>query len=105
MKKPEKSSSKPGRRAGQSRSEMQCVAFLRPDALLAQLNALVSSGEIGHFWFVEHQPDEETRKVHIHLRMTPPPSRAVVWSEIAASIVEYVPGETLPGVLSSVRVP
>lgn len=96
MKNPEKSSSRPGRRAGQSRSEMQCVAFLRRDALLQQLHALVSGGAIGHFWCVEHEPDEETKKPHFHLRLTPPPSRAVVWSEIAASIYENVPGETLP---------
>lgn len=96
METPKKSSSKPGRRAGQSRSEMQCVAFLRRDALLQQLHALVSGGVIGHFWCVEHEPDEETKKPHFHLRLTPPPSRAVVWSEIAASISENVPGETLP---------
>lgn len=96
MNTPEKSSSKPGRRAGQSRSEMQCVAFLRRDALLQQLHALVSAGVIGHFWCVEHEPDEETKKAHFHLRLTPPPSRAVVWSAIAASIVENVPGESLP---------
>lgn len=96
MKTPEKSSSRPGRRAGQSRSEMQCVAFLRRDALLQQLHALVAAGTIGHFWCVEHQPDEETKKPHFHLRMTPPPSRAVVWSEIAAAVTEFVPGESLP---------
>lgn len=92
----DKSSSKPGRRAGQSRSEMQCVAFLRRDALLAQLHALVSSGAIGHFWAVEHEADEETKKPHFHLRLTPPPSRAVVWASLASGIVESVPGESLP---------
>lgn len=92
----EKSSSKPGRRAGQSRSEFQCVAFLRRDSLLAQLHALSSSGVIGHFWAVEHEADEEHKKAHFHIRMTPPPSRAVVWADIAAGIVEMVPGEALP---------
>lgn len=96
MQSTDKSSSKPGRRAGQSRSEMQCVAFLRRDALLAQLHALVAGGAIGHFWCVEHEPDEETKKAHFHLRLTPPPSRAVVWSQIAAAITEQVPGESLP---------
>lgn len=75
---------------------MQCVAFLRRDALLQQLHVFAASGVIGHFWCVEHEPDEETKKPHFHLRLTPPPSRAVVWSEIAAGIVEQVPGEALP---------
>ena len=91
-----KTAKKPGRRAGQSRSEFQCVAFLRRDALLRQLNALVEAGAIGHFWCVEHEADEETKKAHFHLRMLPPPSRAVDWQELAAGIVEHVKGEALP---------
>lgn len=81
---------------GMSRSEMQCVAYLTPEALKKQCLALVKSGEIGHFWAVYHEPDEDSKKVHAHLRMTPPPSRAVDWAAIAEKVVELVPFESLP---------
>lgn len=87
---------KKGRPAGQSRSEIQLVGYLRQAALVKQLNALVAAGKIGHWWAVEHEPDEEARKVHFHIRMVPPLSRAVDWNAIVASVVENVPGEDLP---------
>lgn len=87
---------KKGRPAGQSRSEIQLIGYLRPAALAKQLNALVAAGKIGHWWAVEHEPDEDARKVHFHIRMVPPLSRAVDWNAIVASVVEQVPGEDLP---------
>ena len=87
---------KRGRPAGQSRSEIQVVGYLTRPALLAHLERLTKSGTIGHWWAVEHEPDEEVRKAHWHLRMTPPPSRAVNWSEVLAGVVEQVEGEALP---------
>lgn len=85
-----------GRPAGKSRSEIQLVGYLRRDAMLKALHGLVAEGRIGHFWCVEHEPDEETKKPHFHVRMTPPLSRAVDWSEIVSSVVEDVSGESLP---------
>lgn len=87
---------KRGRPAGKSRSEIQLVGYLRRPALVEQLNALVKVGAIGHWWAVEHEPDEETKKSHFHVRMTPPISRAVDWSSIVAGITEKVEGEELP---------
>lgn len=87
---------KRGRPAGKSRSEIQLVGYLRKASLVRQLNALVASGKIGHWWAVEHEPDEETKKAHFHVRMVPPLSRAVDWLAVVAGIVEKVPGEELP---------
>ncbi len=87
---------KRGRPAGQSRSEIQVVGYLTRPALLAHLDRLTRSGAIGHWWAVEHAPDEEVHKAHWHLRMTPPPSRSVNWAEVLAGVVERVDGEPLP---------
>lgn len=89
-------SQKRGRPAGKSRSECQCVGYLRRTALLPQLNSLVSSGRIGHFWAIEHDADEDTSKPHWHLRMIPPPSRSVDWKALCEAVSEVVPGELLP---------
>lgn len=91
-----KTTKKPGRPAGQSRSEIQVVGYLTRPALLAKLGELVEDGTIGHFWAVPHPPDEDVKKEHWHVRMTPPPSRAVVWADVLARVVEQVPGEQLP---------
>lgn len=96
MKSTNNTTPKRGRPAGQSRSEFQCVSFLTTSGLRACLRALVEDGTIGHFWFVKHDPDEETRKPHHHLRMTPPVSRSVDWAAVCARVVETVPGEDLP---------
>lgn len=85
-----------GRRQGTTRSEMQCVSFLTLAGLKWHLDALVKAKKIGHYWAVEHEADEDTKKRHQHVRMTPPPSRAVNWSEIADGIREMVEGEELP---------
>lgn len=87
---------KRGRPAGQSRSEIQLVGYLTRPALLAHLRRLTDAGTIGHWWAVEHPADEDVRKPHWHLRLTPPPSRAVDWAAVVASVVEDVPGEPLP---------
>ena len=85
-----------GRPVGLSRSEIQVVGYLRREALLAQLSTLVRDGTIGHFWAVEHAPDEDCKKQHWHIRMTPPVSRAVNWAVVVGGVVESVPGESLP---------
>lgn len=87
---------KRGRPQGQSRSEFQCVSFLTDDGLHARLAKLVDDGIIGHFWFVHHDADEDNKKPHQHVRMTPPVSRSVDWNSVAASVVEMVDGESLP---------
>lgn len=87
---------KRGRPAGKSRCECQCIGYLREESLLAQLTILVKSGRIGHFWVIEHEPDEDTSKPHWHIRMTPPPSRAVDWQSVCDLVCETVPGEQLP---------
>lgn len=87
---------KRGRPQGQSRSEFQCVSFLTDEGLAARLAALVDDGTIGHFWFVHHDADEDTKKPHQHVRMTPPVSRAVDWNAVVAQVVEVVEGESLP---------
>lgn len=91
-----KTAKKPGRPAGQSRSEIQVVGYLTRAEMERQLNALVSDGKIGHWWGVQHEPDEDCKKAHWHVRLVPPPSRAVVWAEILDAVSEMVPGETLP---------
>lgn len=95
MKSTEKTTLKRGRPSGKSRSEFQCISFLTTPGLLERLKSLKKSGKIGHYWFVLHEPDEDTKKAHHHLRMTPPLSRAVDWSDIVDEIVEDVPGESL----------
>lgn len=85
-----------GRRKGQSTSEIQCVSYLSTESLLWHLRGRVKAGIIGHFWAVEHEPDEDSKKPHHHVRMTPPIGRSVDWSEICQSIAEVVPGEALP---------
>lgn len=92
----EKTTKATGRRQGTTRSEMQCVSFLTLDGLKRNLDALVKAKKIGHYWAVEHEADEDTKKPHQHVRLTPPPSRAVNWSEIAEGIKETVKGEELP---------
>lgn len=87
---------KKGRPAGQSRSEIQLIGYLRKPALVRQLNALKASGVIGHWWAVEHEPDEDAKKVHFHVRMVPPLSKAVDWNKVVAQVKEDVPGEDLP---------
>ena len=87
---------KRGRPLGKSRCECQCVGYLPAEEMKRQLLALVADKRIGHFWFVEHEPDEDCSKPHIHLRMTPPPSRAVDWASIAERVSCVVEGETLP---------
>lgn len=87
---------KRGRPQGQSRAEMQCVGYLTEKGLLAHLSRLVREGTIGHFWAVQHTPDEESKKVHWHLRLTPPASKAVDWQAVADGIWETVPGEDKP---------
>lgn len=87
---------KRGRPVGLSRSEFQCISFLTTKGLSSIMEKLVHDGKIGHYWFVEHEPDEDTKKVHHHLRMTPPISGSVNWQEIVALVVENVPGESLP---------
>ena len=94
--KAENTKTKRGRPAGQSRCECQLIGYLTRPALKAQLNALVAAGTIGHWWAVQHEPDEDSRKEHWHLRMTPPASGTVNWSEVVASVEEMVEGETLP---------
>lgn len=96
MSKTQNTQAKKGRPAGQSRSEIQLVGYLRKPALVRQLNALKAEGIIGHWWAVEHEPDEETRKVHFHIRMVPPLSRAVDWNKVVDRVQEQVPGEDLP---------
>ena len=87
---------KRGRPAGKSRCECQCVGYLTKEGLLWRLDTLVQTGVIGHYWAVEHEPDEEVHKVHWHLRMTPPPSVAVEWSKVCDQVQEMVEGENLP---------
>lgn len=87
---------KRGRPLGKSRCECSCIGYLRPDTLESILNGFVRDGVIGHFWFVEHSQDEEVRKPHCHLRMTPPPSRAVDWAAVCERVQEDIPGEALP---------
>ena len=85
-----------GRPKGQSRSECQGVAYLTRGSLEKMLSGMVNGGIIGHFWAVEHQPEEGEKKAHWHLRMVPPPSGTVDWRAIAEAVVEQVPGEDLP---------
>ena len=87
---------KRGRPQGQSRSEFQCVSFLTDDGLHARLSKLVDDGIIGHYWFVHHDADEDDKKPHQHVRMTPPISRSVDWAWVVATVVEMVDGESLP---------
>lgn len=87
---------KKGRPAGQSRSEIQLVGYLRKESLLRQMKALVEEGVIGHFWAVQHEPDEDAKKEHWHIRMFPPVSRTVDWNAVIERVQENVPGETLP---------
>ena len=96
MSKPQNTQAKKGRPAGQSRSEIQLIGYLRRPALVKQLNALVKAGTIGHWWAVEHEPDEDTKKPHFHVRMVPPLSRAVDWNKVVAGVTERVPDEDLP---------
>lgn len=86
----------PGRPKGLSKAEMQCVGYLTRSALLDHLRRLKREGKIGHWWAVEHPADEDASKPHWHLRLTPPPSRAVDWAAVAAEVVEEVDGEPAP---------
>lgn len=88
--------SKRGRPPGKSRCECSCISYLTTTSLLRQMMELVASGAIGHFWFVEHEPDEEAKKPHHHLRMTPPAAQGVIWSELCERVTESLPGESLP---------
>lgn len=96
MSKAQNTAPKKGRPAGQSRSEIQLIGYLRKTALVRQLNALKAEGTIGHWWAVEHEPDEDAKKVHFHVRMVPPLSRAVDWNKVVERVQEQVPGEDLP---------
>lgn len=87
---------KRGRPAGKSRCECSVIGYLVPDVLEMHLSALVQSGTIGHYWFVEHEPDEDVSKPHCHVRLCPPASRAVDWSAICERVQQTVPGEDKP---------
>lgn len=87
---------KRGRPAGKSRCEFQAVSYLNPGALKMWLDSLVQSRTILHYWYIQHEPDEDNGKPHQHFRMLPPVSRAVDWQSVADRIVEYVDGEELP---------
>lgn len=96
MSKAQNTTPKKGRPAGQSRSEIQLIGYLRKPSLVRQLNALKAEGIIGHWWAVEHEPDEDSKKVHFHVRMVPPLSRTVDWNNVVERVQEQVPGEDLP---------
>lgn len=90
---------KRGRPAGKSRCECSCISYLSTESLKVQLDTLVLKGAIQHYWFVQHEPDEEAKKPHHHLRMLPPVAQGVVWADLCKTIVETVPGEPSPRAL------
>lgn len=85
-----------GRPKGQSKSQMQCVGYLPPDELEKQLRSLQAKRLIGHWWFVQHEADEDANKPHCHVRICPPPSRTVDWADIVERVQCKVEGEDLP---------
>lgn len=92
--------SKKGRPKGQSTSECQCVSFLTPSGLERNLRSLQQAGKIGHWWFVSHTPEtiqsEKDKKPHQHVRMCPPLSGTVNWTDVTDSVQETILGEDLP---------
>lgn len=88
---------KRGRPAGLSRCGCQGVAYLTQQGLRECCDALVKEGLIGHWWAALHLPEkDEGKKIHFHLRLEPPPSRAVDWKAIVERIQMTVKGEDKP---------
>ena len=87
---------KRGRPLGLSRSDLQCVSYLPFDELKRQLRKLQEQGGVGHWWAVEHEPDEDSKKVHQHVRMCPPLGRTCNWSLVVEVVQATVVGEDLP---------
>lgn len=85
-----------GRPLGLSRSDLQCVSYLPFAELQKQLTELKRQGGIGHWWAVEHEPDEDSKKVHQHVRMCPPIGRTANWSLVVEIVQATVVGEHLP---------
>ena len=70
------------------------ISYNTKEFLIRKLNELIDTNFISNWFFIEHQPEEDESKKHIHLWVKP--NRLLDTVDFQKFFIQLVPGEEKP---------